>query len=162
MLAVILDETKTAVLLVKRKDVPVWVLPGGGIDKGETDKEAVVREVKEETGCSCLATALLATYLPINRLASKTTLYLCTLTQKPQFRLSDETSAIAFFPLSQLSPSFFFLHAQWLKEVLASPLPICRELTEVTYAALGLECCRHPWRVLRYGWTRFLLALGDR
>lgn len=27
-----------------------WVFPGGGIEEGETPEEAVVREVKEETG----------------------------------------------------------------------------------------------------------------
>lgn len=37
-------------LLVKRRDVPVWVFPGGGIEKGETPERAVVREVFEESG----------------------------------------------------------------------------------------------------------------
>ena len=37
-------------LLVKRRDVPVWVFPGGGIVENETPEKAVIREVLEESG----------------------------------------------------------------------------------------------------------------
>ncbi|KXZ12655.1 DNA mismatch repair protein MutT [Bacillus nakamurai] len=38
------------ILLVKRKDLPLWDLPGGGITEGETPETAAVREAYEETG----------------------------------------------------------------------------------------------------------------
>ena len=38
------------VLLIKRRDVEVWALPGGAINSGESTAQAAIREVKEETG----------------------------------------------------------------------------------------------------------------
>ena len=46
------DEIEQKVLLVKNKgtDTSYYTLPGGAVEKGETLKEAAIREVKEETG----------------------------------------------------------------------------------------------------------------
>ena len=41
---------KVEVLIAKRNDVDAWQFPQGGIDKGETPKEALLRELKEEIG----------------------------------------------------------------------------------------------------------------
>ena len=49
--AIILDEDR--ILLEKRKNSPgkgKWSVPGGLVDLGETVEEAIIREVKEETG----------------------------------------------------------------------------------------------------------------
>jgi 8-oxo-dGTP diphosphatase len=50
--AVIRDEAGR-ILLIKRGHEPgkgLWSVPGGRIESGETDEQAVVREVREETG----------------------------------------------------------------------------------------------------------------
>ncbi len=46
---IVLNESQQ-ILLVKRKDVPLWDLPGGRVDPGESAEEAAVREILEETG----------------------------------------------------------------------------------------------------------------
>ena len=46
--AVVLDDNQQ-VLLVRQVD-DLWVIPGGGIESGETILDGVRREFKEETG----------------------------------------------------------------------------------------------------------------
>lgn len=42
--------SESKVLLVKHTYLPEWHFPGGGVDQGETAVDAVIRELKEETG----------------------------------------------------------------------------------------------------------------
>jgi 8-oxo-dGTP diphosphatase len=50
------------VLIVKARNKGHWQLPGGRIKPGETPVEAVVREVREETGLRARVGALTGTY----------------------------------------------------------------------------------------------------
>ena len=100
----IYNKDKTKILLIKRRDVPVWVLPGGGIDAGEEPDAAAIRETLEETCLNCHVKRLVGVYLPKNKLSKKTFLYeLCALNavdDKP----TDETLGARFFSLSKLPP----------------------------------------------------------
>ena len=50
------------ILLVREQTHGKWTLPGGWVDVGESPSEAVVREVREESGYETRATKLLALY----------------------------------------------------------------------------------------------------
>jgi putative (di)nucleoside polyphosphate hydrolase len=41
---------KVEVLIAKRNDIDAWQFPQGGIDEGESEEEALLRELKEEIG----------------------------------------------------------------------------------------------------------------
>ncbi|MBP7060558.1 MAG: class I tRNA ligase family protein [Candidatus Moranbacteria bacterium] len=48
--AIVLNESSTKTLLLRRKKGGTLVFPGGGIENGETPEEAITREIREETG----------------------------------------------------------------------------------------------------------------
>jgi ADP-ribose pyrophosphatase YjhB (NUDIX family) len=53
------------VLLVKQRGGPlagIWLLPGGGVEEAESFEEAVLREVREETGLEIAAAREIARY----------------------------------------------------------------------------------------------------
>ena len=56
------NDKRQEVFLIYRSDSPFWNLPGGGIEKGETAEEAVVRETFEETGFTIKLIKQLGTY----------------------------------------------------------------------------------------------------
>ena len=61
--AVIVHEGR--VVLVRRREAPLageWSLPGGGVEVGETLAQAVVREMREETGLDVEPVRLIGVY----------------------------------------------------------------------------------------------------
>ncbi len=78
--AVILKDDK--LLFLRRKNNPVkgqWWFPGGRIRKGETLREALIREVKEETGLEVIKSELVNVYSRIfDKRHDISIVYLCS------------------------------------------------------------------------------------
>lgn len=153
-LAIILDPSKTKVLLVQRRDVPVWVLPGGGIDPGESPEAAAVREVLEETGLHVKVRRKVAEYTPINRLSLFTHTFECEILDGTLNAGLDCRQA-QFFLLNELPETLFFLHKDWIEDALLNQSTVIKKpLIKITYLELLKYFCRRPWQVLRFLYTR--------
>lgn len=55
-------EHEGRILLIHKTDNKLWALPGGGHDPGESIRDTVTREVKEETGYDVEVTRIVGTY----------------------------------------------------------------------------------------------------
>lgn len=147
----IFSPDRKSILLTKRRDVPVWVFPGGGVEPNESAQEAIQREIAEETGFIVKVERLVGNYTPINRLAKHTHLYECSIISG-KASVTSETKAVQFFPLFNL-PLLPPPYPDWLQDAQLNSDPIEKKIVSVTYGALLKNLFLHPILV-----TRFLFA----
>jgi 8-oxo-dGTP pyrophosphatase MutT (NUDIX family) len=160
VIIIIFNDQRDQVLLIKRRDVPVWVLPGGGVDDGEQPEDAAIRESFEETGLTVTIAKHVAEYTPLNRLAKLTNLYEC-IPVGGKLSTGSETKDVAYFPLAELPKTLFFLHRIWLQEALeAKEGLIRRPIYEVTYWNLVKYFCLHPKDTFRFALSRLGVPLN--
>lgn len=156
---IIFSLDRSSILLIKRRDVPVWVLPGGGIDPEESPQACVVREILEETGFTVKVERLVGDYIPINRLSKRTHLYECAvLSGEPA--LSSETRAVQFFPLTSLPP-LPPPYTLWIEDAKLNAPPLRKKLTCVTYFILVKNLILHPILVIRFILSRLGFAINS-
>jgi 8-oxo-dGTP diphosphatase len=150
---IIFNEIKTEVLLIKRRDIPVWVLPGGGLDQGESPEEGAVREVLEETGFRSSIIRKVAEYLPVNRMTKFSHLFECQIVSG-SMRTGTETKDVRFFPLHAL-PSLPPPYERWIRDAATNHRTILRKKIEgVSYWILIKLFLQHPILVSRYLLTK--------
>ena len=141
---------KNHFLWVKRRDVPVWVLPGGGIDTCETPETACVREVLEESGLVVQIERKTAQYSPVNSWTAVTHVFLCKFVSGIPNE-SDESVEVGFFDVNHPPQLCFPLHVIWMKEALENPEKVIkRPLNEFTWKKVGLFFLKHPIILLKF------------
>jgi len=97
-------------LLVHKTDNDLWALPGGGMDIGESMADAVVREVKEETGVDVEVTGIVGIYSDPNHVMAyddgevRQQCSVCFTTRllRGELRTSSETSEVRFVDPGEL------------------------------------------------------------
>ncbi len=160
--SIIFDDTRKKILLIKRRDVPVWVLPGGGIDPGESPENAAVREVFEETGCEAFIVRKVANYHPINPLCKTTHFFECKLLSE-DLKTGSETRAIQFFDLNNLPKALPPPYPDWINDgVLNLPELLEKKITSVTYPVILKSILMHPILVLRFFLTKIGIYINSK
>ena len=127
--AIVYDEGRNSVFLVRHTYVPGWQLPGGGVERGETCEEALVKELREEGNIRLTGRPqLFAIYK--NAHASPrvhVALYVCRQFEQTAPRIPDyELAETGFFPLDDLPDGTTPSTKRRLQEALQGldPLPL--------------------------------------
>lgn len=94
--AAIFDEQGRILCVRQNSGIRKWTLPGGHVECGETPVEAVVREVREETGFIVEAGELIGVYS--SPATDRLVLVLCaTVLDRGLWRPGDEIIELGFF-----------------------------------------------------------------
>jgi 8-oxo-dGTP diphosphatase len=112
------------IIFIRRKNPPYqgsWALPGGFVEYGETVEEAVLREVKEETGISIEIQELLGVYSHLERDPRGHMITVCFLALKTEGDLKADTDAaeVSSFTVHEaLEMDLAFDHHEILKDAI--------------------------------------------
>ena len=111
------------ILMTKREDFGVWVLPGGGIEAGESMAQAAVRETREETGLAVALTRLVGIYSrpswPIgDSRGAHAILFAAEVIGGTLLPQPEEVLEVAFFDPEQLPAPMFWWHRQPIRDAM--------------------------------------------
>lgn len=159
---IIFSEDKASILLIKRRDVPVWVLPGGGIEANETPEIAAIREMEEETGLQVKIKRKIGEYTPLCSLAKFTHFFECDII-KGVPSTGDETLDIQFFPLIDLPKRLPPPYPDWIEDaILFQKTPLKKDITSVTYFVMIKNLITHPLLVIRFLLTKIGITFNAK
>lgn len=145
------------IVLTRRRDIPVWVFPGGGIDDGETPEEAIIREVKEETGFDAVIEKKIARYSSTSSFIHPVYLYKLKVIRKTQSSFDDkEVKGVKAFDRGSLPKDLVPFYKEWLEDMEKETEYYEKVVTSITPWYIVKTLLRHPLIVMRF----FLMRLG--
>ena len=108
------------ILLTQRDDFETWILPGGGVEDGESIAQAAIRETKEETGLDVELTRLVGIY---SRLGNILTGHVVLFVGKQiggEIKCQEgETIAVEWFPFDQIPNPLSMGHKKRIEDVIS-------------------------------------------
>lgn len=113
------------ILLCHRRDMDVWNLPGGGVERGEPPTEAAIRETREETGLDVTVERLVGVYGKTDK-AELVFAFVCRAIGG-HLTTTDEADECRYFDVACLPQNTLPKHAERIRDALDSrALPIFR------------------------------------
>ena len=103
--AMVVNEADNSVFLVRHTYVPGWYMPGGGVERGQTLRQALAMELAEEGNIflTCEPELFGVYFNAGSSVRDHVALFICRSWQQPSPRLPDrEISEAGFFPLAAL------------------------------------------------------------
>jgi len=109
--SVVVPDDQGRILLIRRTDNNYWSIPGGGMEPGESVRQAASREVMEETGINCEVTGLIGIYSNPGHVAAyddgevrqEFSICLTARILDGSPRTSSESSEVRFVPVADIS-----------------------------------------------------------
>jgi len=147
---IVFSKDRKKVLLVKRRDLPVWVVPGGGVEINETPKDAAKRETEEETGFKVKILRQTGIYQKMTtKPTGKTHVFEClSIGGKPQ--LGKETAAVKYWSLLNLPAQLPFYQKVWIEDAIENLMKVVNREQEITSRKLFIYYLRSPEIIVTY------------
>jgi len=160
VIGLVFSTDRSKILLIKRRDIPVWTLPGGGIEPNESPKVAIIRELEEETTLRTTIVKKIGEYTPVNRLTRFTHLFECKIVSG-NVSITEETCNIKFFEINKL-PKMPPPYKEWIEDGLKiQEGMIKKELSSVSYRSFLKNLLLHPILIFRFILSRFGIHLNS-
>lgn len=156
---------KKQILLIKRRDIPVWVIPGGRAEKNEKPIDTAIREFLEETGVRLSPSHLLLVAHYTSTISSQRSKYLYSVRLSKAIKpiLTEESSAYGFFNLEDLPEPLSQYEKRKIYEahIKVVDTPLVRPDT-VNYLLEIRELLSRPLVLLELLFKFFLVKLKER